>query len=117
MKHEDELPEAVRGAFESYPRIEPSAAFNRAVLESLSSAQAKRRRGFVGQIEEFLGVGLWSFAASGAMGAFVPAVILSTLLLSGHTRPQQSTPSHHHSTTWPGFSPFGEVYRREHEFI
>ncbi len=77
------LPESARRAFDCYPQIEPSSAFNRAVLEALALEQSKRRQTFVGRIEEFLGVGLWSFAASGALGAFVPAVILGALMLSG----------------------------------
>lgn len=115
MKNEDELPEAARNAFEGYPRIEPSVEFNRAVLESLASAQANRRGGLVGKIEEFLGVGLWSFAASGALGALLPAVVLGGVLLSGHT-PPHSVPSPA-PTTWPGFSPFGEAFRREYEWV
>ena len=112
---EDELPEGARNAFESYPRVEPSAAFNRAVLESLAQAQAQRRRGLVGQLEEFLGVGLWQFLGSGALGALLPAVVLSGVLLSGHAPP--SPPSSPTQTTWPGFSPFGEVFRREYEWV
>ncbi len=82
MKDEP-LPESARRAFDCYPQIEPSSAFNRAVLEALALEQSKRRQTFVGRIEEFLGLGLWQFAGSGALGAFVPAVILGAMMLSG----------------------------------
>ena len=117
-KDEHELPEAARRAFEEYPHIEPSPAFNRSVLESLASAQSQRRHSLVGRLEDFLGVGLWSFAASGMLGAFVPAVVLSTLILSGRPAPPpgHSDPSNT-PMGWPGFSPFGEVYRREYQMV
>jgi hypothetical protein len=117
MKDEHELPEAAKHAFNDYPRIEPSIAFNRAVLESLSSARSNRRLSLVGRIEEFLGLGLWQFVGSGALGALFPAVILSTVLLSGHSQQNAPSPPRSRPMTWPGFSPFGEVYRREHQFI
>ena len=78
----DELPPGARRAFELYPQIEPSTAFNRAVLESLAAAQGARRLTFVGRIEELLGLKWWQFAASGLLGALLPALILGALLLS-----------------------------------
>lgn len=91
MKHRhDELPESALRAFDAYPQLEPSRAFNRAVLDALALEQSKRKRTLVGRIEEFLGLGLWSFAASGALGAFLPAAILGAMLLPGHAA---STPN------------------------
>ncbi len=118
MKRENDLPESARNAFDDYPHLQPSPAFNRAVLESLASAQSQRRQSLIGKIEEFLGLGLWQFLGSGALGALFPAAVLSTLLISGHP-PKPNTPSPHHPApmTWPGFSPFGEVYRREQQFL
>ncbi len=78
----EELPESARRAFEQYPQIEPSPAFNRAVLESLEAAHAARRLTLIGRIEEFLGLKWWQFAASGMLGALLPAVILGALLVS-----------------------------------
>ncbi len=87
----DELPASARSAFEAYPHLAPSTSFNRAVLESLARERARRKRGLVGRIEEFLGLGLWSFAASGALGAFLPAAVLGALMLSGHSAPPKPT--------------------------
>jgi len=110
----EQLPESARRAFDAYPRIEPSPAFNRAVLESLSSAQSKRRGTLVGRIEEFLGLGLWQFAGSGALGALLPAVVLGAMMVSGQGRtPHKSVPPTHFPLTWQGWSPFDAAFRRE----
>lgn len=78
----NEFPPEIKRAFEQYPQIEPSAAFNRTVLQSLEAAQDARRLTLIGRIEELLGLKLWQFAASGLLGAFFPALVLSVLLLS-----------------------------------
>lgn len=109
----EQLPESAKRAFDSYPQLEPSSAFNRAVLEALALEQAKRRRTLVGRIEEFLGLGLWQFAGSGALGAFVPAVVLGTLMLSGGAKaPVKSQPADF-PLAWQGFTPFDTLRRRE----
>jgi len=113
MKDPNSLPESARRAFESYPEITPSSAFNRAVLDSLALAQARRKKTLVGRIEEFLGVGLWQFAASGALGAFLPAVILGCLLLSGNASPPEHTAPADLPLAWRGFSPFYNLRREE----
>lgn len=111
----DELPESARRAFDSYPQLEPSRAFNRAVLDALALEQAKRKRTLVGRIEEFLGLGLWSFAASGALGAVLPAAILGATLFSGRAA---STPNPQPQPSPLGF-PLnryaGPLYARELE--
>ncbi len=91
MKDDHPLSESARRAFESYPELTPSNAFNRAVLHALAREQAKRKQTLIGRIEEFLGVGLWQFAASGALGAFLPAAILGCLMLSGNGSPSKHT--------------------------
>jgi len=109
----DELPETAREAFGSYPQLAPSPAFNRAVLESLAREQALRKRGLIGRIEEFLGLGLWSLAASGALGAFLPAAVLGVLLLSGrepHTPTKPRLPAS--SFLWEPLD-----VRREREYL
>ncbi len=89
----DELPPGARRAFDDYPRIEPSPAFNRAVLHSLEAAHAARRLTLVGRIEELLGLKWWQFAASGMLGALLPAIVLGALLLSNRgAAPVQSAP-------------------------
>lgn len=108
----EELPEKARRAFEDYPTIEASPAFNRAVLESLESARATRQKTLIGRIEEWLGLKWWQFAASGLLGAFLPAVILGALLLSNRgaapTQIPQPTP------TIPGLpGAIGPLYARE----
>ena len=109
----DELPANARAAFESYPQLAPSNNFNRAVLESLAQERARRKRGLIGQIEEFLGLGLWSFAASGALGAFLPAAVLVALLLSGTHPPKPSNPDV--PTSLLGWGPFD--LRRGREYL
>ena len=113
MKDPHPLPESARRAFDSYPQLAPSSAFNRAVLHSLASAQVRRKRTLVGRIEEFLGVGLWQFAASGALGAFLPAAILGCLMLSGNASP--SKPDKPADLPFPmqGFSPFYNLRRQQ----
>jgi len=113
MKDESPLPESARRAFDSYPEITPSRAFNRAVLDALASAQARRKKTLVGRIEEFLGVGLWQFAASGALGAFLPAAILGCLMLSGNGSPPK--PDRPADLPFPmqGLSPFYNLRREE----
>jgi len=113
MKDPDFLPQSARRAFDAYPRLEPTPAFNRAVLESLAKAQAKRKRTFIGRLEEFLGVGLWQFAASGALGAFLPAAILGCLLLSGASSPPKPRTPADIPLAWRGFSPFYALRREE----
>jgi len=113
MKDESSLPESARVAFESYPQLAPSSAFNRAVLDSLAKEQARRKKTLVGRIEEFLGVGLWQFAASGALGAFLPAAILGCLLLSGNASPPKHTTPADFPLAWRGFSPFYNLRREE----
>lgn len=89
----NEFPPEIKRAFEQYPQIEPSAAFNRAVLQSLEAAQNARRLTLIGRIEELLGLSLWQFAASGLLGALFPAIILGALLLSNRgAAPVQQTP-------------------------
>lgn len=82
-----ELPENARRAFENYPRIEASPAFNRAVLQSLETAQSARKLTLIGRVEEMLGLKWWQFAASGLLGAFLPAIVLGVLLLSNRGAP------------------------------
>ena len=113
----EHLPESARHAFDSYPHLEPSSAFNRAILEALSLEQSKRRRTFVGRIEEFLGIGLWSFAGSGALGAFVPAMVLGCLMLSGHEPPKPQPSQHVPPPSMLGFSPFDAMFRREEAWV
>lgn len=117
MKHSpDELPESARRAFRQYPHIEASPAFNRGVLEALAGAQSKRRQSLVGRLEEFLGLGLWQFVGSGALGALLPGVVLSVMMLSGQShKPQKPATPTQFPTSWPGFSPFGDL-RREHQW-
>ena len=92
MNH-DQFPESARRAFEDYPQIEPSPTFNRAVLESLVAAQNARKLTFVGRIEELLGLKWWQFAASGMLGALLPAIILGALLFSNRgATPPEKTP-------------------------
>ena len=89
----NELPPDIRRAFDQYPQIEPSPSFNRAVLQSLEAAHAARRLTLVGRIEEFLGLKWWQFAASGMLGALLPAVILGALFLSNRgVAPAKQTP-------------------------
>lgn len=78
----NELPPGARRAFDDYPQIEPSPAFNRAVLESLAAAQSAHKLTFIGRIEELLGLRWWQFAASGLLGALLPAIVLGALLFS-----------------------------------
>jgi len=113
MKDDHWLPETARRAFESYPELTPSNAFNRAVLDALAKEQAKRKKTLIGRIEEFLGVGLWQFAASGALGAFLPAAILSCLLLSGNASPPKPTTPSDFPLAWRGFSPFYSLRREQ----
>ena len=89
----NEFPPEIQRAFENYPRIEPSPAFNRAVLDSLQAAQTARRLTLIGRIEELLGLKWWQFAASGMLGALLPAIVLGALLLSNRgAAPVQQTP-------------------------
>ncbi len=89
----NELPESARRAFDDYPKIEPSPAFNRAVLQSLEAAQSARRLTLIGRIEEMLGLKWWQFAASGLLGALLPALVLGALLFSNRdAAPVQSAP-------------------------
>ena len=105
----EELPERARRAFEDYPQIEPSPAFNRAVLESLEAARAARQGSFLGRLEEWLGLKWWQFAASGLLGALLPAVVLGALLLSNRgAAPTNSAPLH---PILP--RPIGPLYARE----
>lgn len=108
----EHLPESAKRAFDSYPHLEPSASFNREVLASLSSAQNKRRRTFIGRIEEFLGLGLWQFAGSGALGALLPGAILGAMMLSGGgpRAVEKPVPPPY---LFGGWVPF-EALRREH---
>ncbi|RYX85407.1 hypothetical protein EON83_05430 [bacterium] len=116
MKRENDLPESARNAFNDYPHLQPSPAFNRAVLESLASAQSQRRQSLIGKTEEFLGLGLWQFLASGALGALCPVIVLGGLLWSS-TPPPDTEPLPDSPITMPGLSPFNEVYRREYELV
>lgn len=77
-----EFPESARRAFDEYPQIKPSPAFNRAVLDSLAAAQDARKLTLIGRIEEVLGLKWWQFAASGMLGALLPAIVLGALLFS-----------------------------------
>lgn len=113
MKDQNPLPESARRAFESYPELMPSSAFNRAVLHALAEEQARRKQTFIGRIEEFLGVGLWQFAASGALGAFLPAAILGCLMLSGNGAPPKHTTPNDFPLAWRGMSPFYSLRREE----
>lgn len=113
MKDDTSLPESARRAFESYPELTPSNAFNRAVLHALAREQAKRKQTLIGRIEEFLGVGLWQFAASGALGAFLPAAILGCLILSGNTSAPKPTAPDDFPLAWRGISPFYNLRREE----
>lgn len=114
MKHSpDELPESARHAFDSYPRLEPSRAFNRAVLEALALEQSKRKRTLIGRIEEFLGLGLWQFAGSGALGALFPALVLGVLMLSGQAPAKAPTNHPVAPFSWPGLSPFDTIRRQQ----
>ena len=89
----NELPPDIKRAFENYPQIEPSPAFNRAVLDSLAAAQDARKLTFIGRIEELLGLKWWQFAASGMLGALLPAVVLGALLFSNRgAAPLEKTP-------------------------
>ncbi len=89
----NEFPPEIKRAFDQYPQIEPSAAFNRAVLQSLEVAQTARRLTLIGRIEELLGLEWWQFAASGLLGALFPAIVLGVLLLSNRGAvPVQQTP-------------------------
>ena len=92
MNPEEPLPESAKRAFDSYPQIEAAPTFNRAVLDALHAQQNKRSQTFIGKIEEFLGVGLWSFAASGALGALLPGAVLGAMVLSGGSSSPQSKP-------------------------
>ena len=87
----NELPPEIRRAFDAYPQIEPSPAFNRAVLDSLHAAQNARRLTLIGRIEELLGLKWWQFAASGMLGALLPAIVLGALLLVQSRRGAGST--------------------------
>ena len=92
MNH-DQLPESARRAFEDYPRVEPSPAFNRAVLDSLAAAQGARKLTLIGRVEELLGLKWWQFAASGMLGALLPAIVLGALLFSNRdASPTQNAP-------------------------
>ena len=92
-EHPPELPESARRTFDGYPQIEPSPAFNRAVLESLEAAHAAHRLTWLGRIEEFVGLKWWQFAASGMLGALLPALILGALFLSNRgVAPQPTLP-------------------------
>ena len=82
-----ELPPGARRAFDDYPCIEPSPAFNRTVLQSLEAAHAAHRLTWLGRLEEFLGLKWWQFAASGMLGALLPALILGALFLSDRGAP------------------------------
>ena len=89
----EEFPSSARRAFEQYPQIEPSLAFNRAVLDSLQAAQDARQLTFIGRIEEFLGLKWWQFAASGLLGALFPAIVLGVLLSKRSAAPTEQTPT------------------------
>ena len=78
----DPLPAAARRAFATYPEIEPSTAFNRAVLDALAAAQRQHQATLIGRLEEFLGLSWWQFAASGILGALLPALVTGALLWS-----------------------------------
>ena len=106
----EELPPGARRAFENYPQLEASPAFNRAVLESLEAARAARQLTLVGRLEEFLGLKWWQFAASGLLGAFVPAVVLGALLLSSRGAAPLQSPA----PTLPNLpGAIGPLYARE----
>lgn len=109
----EELPESARRAFGSYPQLEPSSAFNRAVLDALALEQAKRKRTLVGRIEEFLGLGLWQFAGSGALGALLPALVLGVLMLSGQAPPKAPKTNPDVPLAWQWVSPFDGAFRRK----
>jgi hypothetical protein len=84
QKDEEEivLPDKAKAALENHPRIQPEASFNRMVIQSLDLEKMRRRATLVGRIEEFLGIGLWQFASTSALGAFIPVVILGSMLIS-----------------------------------
>ncbi len=109
----EELPESARRAFDAYPQLEPSSAFNRAALDALALEQSKRKRTLVGRIEEFLGLGLWQFAGSGALGALLPALVLGVLMLSGQAPPKAPKTNPDVPLAWPGLSPFDTIRRQQ----
>ncbi|RYG72266.1 hypothetical protein EON80_04350 [bacterium] len=115
MKPENEnpFPLSAQSAFDNYPELKPTAAFNRAVLLRLEREQERRRATLLGQIEEFLGLDLWRFAASGMLGAFLPALILAALYFSNRSMSQeQREPVHAPPTIARSLGPF---YAREWE--
>ena len=89
MKH-PEITDSARHAFDHYPKVEASAAFNRAVLEQLELENARRKTTILGRLEDALGLSLWRFAASGMLGAFVPgALLLGAMCLNRSESPIQ----------------------------
>ena len=105
----EEFPPDIKRVFDDYPRIEPSPAFNRAVLESLAAAQNARRLTLIGRIEELLGLKWWQFAASGMLGALLPAIVLGALLFFNRgAMPNQKVPV---NPMLP--RPIGPLYARE----
>ena len=105
----NELPAAAQRAFATYPQIEPSPAFNRAVLDSLAAAQLRHQATLVGRLEEFVGLSWWQFAASGMLGALLPALIVGALLWSHRgAAPAPSMPA-----DWPLPHSIGPLYARE----
>ncbi len=89
----DELPPDIKHAFENYPQVEPSPAFNRAVLQSLAAAQSARKLTLVGRIEELLGLKWWQFAASGMLGALLPTIVLGAMLSNRGAAPPADLPN------------------------
>lgn len=112
---EDELPLQARTAFDSYPQLQVSASFNRAVLERLEQEGKRRRTTLLGRIEEFLGLDLWRFAASGMLGALLPAFFVGALLLCSSRSPSASEPSPEQPPVPPEVQSLGPFYARELE--
>ena len=106
------LSDKAKAALENYPRLQPEASFNRAIIQSLDLEKMRRRATLVGRIEEFLGLGIWQFASTSALGAFVPCIILGSMLVSS----QQSAPEDYQPKPLPdplNLNYYGPLYARE----
>ena len=114
MNDDFQFPDSARRAFDDYPQIEASDAFNRAIFAQLEMQKTRRRATFLGRVEEFLGLDLWQFAASGMLGAFLPALILGALYFSNRdAAPAPPSPIGPLPTPFRTMGPF---YAREWEF-
>ncbi len=111
MNHENESwPASARRAFDDYPKIAASPDFNARVLAALEERSAARQTTLLGRLEAFLGLPLGQFIGSGALGAFLPMLVLGALYFSNGGPPPPVAPV----PVAPQFlRAYGPLYARE----